>query len=148
MSENTGRELNWNDPIETDGGDWQLLPAGEYAFTVRSFERKRFGGSAKLPPCPQAVLAVEIEGQAIQHSLFLHSKTEGLLCQFFRAIGARKSGERMVMDWGKVPGATGRCKVGVRKWTGKDGKEHDANQIEKFLDPPDAQEDAGGALPF
>ena len=139
MTTENGRELGWNDPIEKDGSDFTLLDPGEYDFAVRSFERKRFAGSAKLPPCNQAVLTLEIDGTTVESSLFLHSKTEGLLCQFFRSIGSRKHGERIVMDWGKVPGSTGRCKIGHRKWTGsKDGKEHLSNQVEKFLDPVEA----------
>jgi hypothetical protein len=138
MTTEQGRELGWNDPIENDGGDFTLLDPGEYPFTVIKFDRKRYAGGAKLPPCNQAVLTLDIDGSTVESSLFLHSKTEGLLCQFFRSIGARKHGERVVMDWGKVPGATGRCKVGHRTWTGKDGKEHQSNQVEKFLDPVEA----------
>lgn len=155
MSTDTGRELGWNDPIENDGSDWVLLPAGEYPFRVVKFERKRFGGSAKLPPCPQACLTLDVgdaeTSTTITNNLFLHSKTEGLLCQFFRSIGARKHGERIVMDWGKVVGATGLCKVKVRDWTGKDGQTHQSNEVEKFLDPPDSDTTAAAGtedLPF
>jgi hypothetical protein len=155
MAEKTAdRELGWNDPIENDGSDWVLLPAGEYPFRVEGLERKRFEGSAKLPPCNEACLTVEVgdaeASTTIQHRLYLHSKTEGLLCAFFRAIGARKHGERVVMDWGKVIGATGRCKVGVREWTAKDGGIKTSNQIEKFLDPAEATDGAPaqGEMPF
>ncbi|HIV19446.1 MAG TPA: DUF669 domain-containing protein [Candidatus Merdivicinus intestinigallinarum] len=134
------REFGWDDVIENDGGDWVLLPEGEYPFTVKSFERKRFNGSAKLPPCNQAELTIEIDGGSlgkttVQHSLFLHSKTEGLLCAFFTAIGHRKHGEPLRMNWQAVPGATGRCKVYVDKWEGRDGKEHESNRIQKFIEP-------------
>jgi len=139
MSEDQDRELQWNDAIEHDGSDFVLLPAGEYPFRVVRFERKRFAGSAKLPPCNRATLTLEVgdaeTSTTIMHNLFLHTRTEGLLCQFFRAIGARKHSERVVMDWTKVVGATGRCKVGVRDWTGKDGSTKQSSQIERFLDP-------------
>ena len=52
--DNMDREFGWDDVIENDGKGWVLLPDGEYPFTVLSFERKRYGGSAKLPPCNQA----------------------------------------------------------------------------------------------
>ena len=55
----------------------------------------------------------------MEHNLFLHSKCEGLICAFFKAIGARKSGERLKMEWNKIAGATGRCQVGIRKWKAK-----------------------------
>ncbi len=135
------RALDWNDPIENDGGDFTLLEPGEYPFRVTGFERKRFGGSAKLPPCNQAAITLDVgdaeTSTTIVNNLFLHSKTEGLLCQFFRAIGARKHGERLVMDWSKVVGATGMCKVKTRNWTGNDGQQRQSNEIEKFLDPPE-----------
>ena len=55
-----GKELGWNDTIEHDGSDWVLLPPGEYPFTVEKFERARFAGSAKLPPCNQAKLTLTV----------------------------------------------------------------------------------------
>lgn len=86
------REYDWGDVIENDGPSYTLLPEGEYPFEVVSFERKRFAGSAKLPPCNQAELTLLVDGgtlgrTTVYHSLFLHTKTEGLLCAFFTAIG-------------------------------------------------------------
>lgn len=143
------REFGWDDVIENDGGEWVVLPDGEYPFTVKSFERKRFNGSAKLPPCNQAELTIEIDGGSlgkttVQHSLFLHSKTEGLLCAFFTAIGHRKHGEPLRMNWQAVPGATGRCKVYVDKWEGRDGKEHESNKIQKFIAPESGESSTRG----
>lgn len=74
----------------------------------------------------------------MQTNLFLHSKFEWKLCQFFVAIGQRKHGEVMRMNWGTVPGSGGICHVGVRKWTGNDGKERESNEITEFYDPEDA----------
>lgn len=150
----TDRALDWNDPIEHDGSDWVLLAPGIYPFRVVSFERARHGGSAKLPACNKAVLTLDVGGAedstTVNHNLFLHSKTEGLLCQFFRAIGARKHSERLVMDWSKVVGATGMCKLGVRDWTGKDGATKQSNQVEKFLDPeePEIEVEENGEILF
>ena len=42
------------------------------------------------------------------------------------------------MNWGAVPGASGVCHVGVRKWTGNDGKERESNEITEFYDPENA----------
>ncbi|VGO14768.1 hypothetical protein PDESU_03337 [Pontiella desulfatans] len=133
------RELGWDDTIEHDGADFVTLPAGEYAFTVIGFERGRHAGSPKLPPCNKAMLGIEIDGgekgkATITENLFLHTKTEGLLCAFFRSIGARKSGEKVVMDWGSVVGTTGRAKVAVRSYQ-KDGETRTINQVQQWLDP-------------
>ena len=88
------RELGWDDEIEKDGSDYVLLPEGDYDFTVESFERGRHNGSEKLPPCNKAMLKLRIdatEGTAlINHNLFLHTKTEGMLSAFFTAIGQKK----------------------------------------------------------
>ncbi len=130
------RELNWDDTIAKDPSDFILLPEGDYNFTVESFERGRHEGSAKLPACNKAVLTLRIdsaEGTAkITHNLFLHSKTEGLLSAFFCCIGQKKKGEPLKMDWGKVPGSVGKCKVGTYSYTNRDGEERKSNDIKKF----------------
>lgn len=141
MSEDIGRELGWDDAIENDGPEFITLPEGDYDFEVVKFERGRHQGSDKLPPCNKAILHIKInapEGTAIiQHNLFLHTKTEGLLCAFFTAIGQRKHGERLNMNWNTVVGSKGRCKVGIREWVSDKGNKITSNQINKFYDPAD-----------
>ena len=136
MSNDIGRELGWDDAIENDGSDYVTLPAGDYDFEVIDFERGRHGGGGKLPACNKAVLTIRCEGKegvsTIKHNLFLHTKTEGLLCSFFASIGQRKKGQRVNMDWGKVVGATGRCQVGIRNWTNDQGEEKVFNEIKRF----------------
>jgi len=131
-----GRELGWNDSIERDGSDFILLPEGDYDFLVSTFERGRHPGSEKLPPCNKAVLHIEIQAPQgtveMKHNLFLHTSTEGILSAFFASIGQKKKGEKIQMDWNRVIGATGRCKIGVRPWTGNDGEERQSNEIKKF----------------
>jgi len=107
---------------------------------VRAVHEPKQGG--KLPRCNKAVLTIEILGPnnevcEVEHNLFLYSTQEGFLCEFFRAIGARQHGERMVMDWNKVIGATGRCRTYLDKYVGtRDNKQHEATKIKRFLDPP------------
>jgi len=145
MTQNTGTELGWNDTIENDGEGFQILPAGDYHYTITGFERARHPGSDKLPPCNKAIVSVRVANEqasgTLKHNLFLHTKTEGLLCEFFRSIGQRKHGERLTMDWGKVTGSTGKCKVSVRKWTKQNGDIAESNEI-KFLDPEEPAETA------
>jgi len=133
MAEKLDRELSWDDTIDANADEFPLLEPGEYEFQVIGFERARWPGSQNLPPCPQANVKLLVGGVQIEHHLFLHSKCEGFICAFFKSIGARKSGERLQMDWGKIAGATGRCVVKVRKWKGKDGSEKESNDISKFL---------------
>ena len=137
------RELEWDDTIEKDSA-FVLLPEGDYDFTVKSFERGRYepGPNAKLPPCKQATLTLEVtdgvQTATVTHRLFLHSRCEGMLCEFFLAIGLRKHGEPLKMNWPAVPGAKGRCKIGIRKWTNsKTGEEMQGNEVKRFLEPVD-----------
>lgn len=133
------RELGWDDQIENDGPEFVLLPEGDYNFEVTSWERGRHNGSEKLPPCNMAIVNIKVEGEGgtstIKHRLFLHSKTEGMLCAFFTAIGQRKRGERVTMNWNAVTGSKGRCKVSIHRWQGNDGKTLESNDIKKFYEP-------------
>ena len=130
------RELEWNDTITKDASDFILLPEGDYNFTIESFERGRHEGSEKLPPCRKAVLTLRIEAPEgtvkITHNLFLHSKTEPLLSAFFTCIGQKKKGEPLRMDWGQVPGSSGRCRIAVHSYKNKDGEERKGNDVKKF----------------
>ncbi len=138
-----GYELSWDATIEKEGQEFILAPAGDYDFTVISFERARHNGSDKMPPCNKAVLSIRIQTDkgpcTIKYNLFLHSKCEWKLCEFFTAIGQRKKGEKMVMNWNKVNGASGRCKVKVKTFISKTGKEMEGNEIEKFYEPEAAE---------
>ena len=134
-------ELNWDDEIQHDGTPFQVLPEGDYLFSVAKFERARHNGSEKIPPCNKAVLTLSLQGTdgsgSMQTNLFLHSKFEWKLCQFFTAIGQRRPGETLRMNWGAVTGSSGYCHVGVRKWMDRDGKEREGNEVTQFYDPLD-----------
>ena len=131
--------MTWDDEIKNDGEGFRVLPEGEYDFTVTDFARGRFEGSAKMAACPKAELTIKIHDPdgdvTVNENLFLNRKAEWKLCQFFTAIGHRRHGETLRMNWNAVKGAKGRCKVGIRKWTGNDGKEHENNEIIAFLEP-------------
>ena len=115
--EDNERELNWDDTIEKDS-QFILLPGGDYDFTVESFDRGRHPGSEKMPPCNMAILKIRISTSRreviITHRLFLHSRSEGRLSEFFTSIGQKKKGEALRMNWSTVPGSTGRLKLGTR----------------------------------
>lgn len=115
------REYGWDEaPISNpDEGGFILLPDGEYPFFVPIFERARHQGSENLPPCNMAIVHLEIEyggrKHIVKHRLYLHSKCQGFLSQFFKGIGLRKKGEDLAMDWNKVSGSRGVVKLGNRK---------------------------------
>ncbi len=137
-----GRELDWDDTIEKDYSEFVPLPEGDYSFTVEDFERGRHNGSEKLPPCNKAVLKIRIENEerevVLTHNLFLHTNMEGRLSEFFSAIGQKKKGERLRMNWNQVTGATGRLKLGIRtRVSEKDGKTRKYNEIKRFYPKED-----------
>lgn len=139
MSEFNERELGWDDEIEKES-EFVLLPEGDYNFVIDSFTRGRHPGSAKLPACNKAELEITVDDGkgnrgTIFHNLFLHTKTEGMLSAFFIAIGQKKHGEPLRMNWNAVIGAKGRCKVIVDKWTNDKGEERSNNKIQKFYEP-------------
>ena len=134
------REFSWDDAIENDGPEFVTLPEGEYDFQIIGLERKRYQGGAKLPACPMAEVKIDVYGPdgihaIVTHRLYLHSKTEGLLCAFFTCIGQRQHGQRLVPNWNRVVGSAGRCKLGIREYNG-----NTYNEIKSFLEPKQAQQ--------
>lgn len=150
------RALDWNDTIENDSS-FTLLPEGTYPFTVTKFERGEHAGSDKIPPCKKAVLTLEIDGGAlgtteITENLFLHSRQEWKLCQFFTAIGQRRRGEQLRMDWNAIVGARGLCALVVNEYTNRDGDARKNNRVDKYLEPgavpaPTPKAPSGGFTP-
>jgi len=137
------REFGWDDEIQNDdAGGRELVPDGVYPFEIVDLKRERYEPKqkGKLPPCNKAVLTVRVhhapgEHVDLNHNLFLHSRCEGRLCAFFKAIGQRKHGEPLKPDWNRVIGTRGTCRVAVRDYVGRDGEKRQSNDIKAFLDP-------------
>ncbi len=145
------RELDWNDTIENEGHEYVLLPEGDYPFTIVSLEKARHtpGPQGKLPPCNKAVLTVRVtapDGMTadVRHNLFLHTSQEWKLCEFFAAIGARRKGEPLRMNWTVVPASTGQCHLKKRSFTRRDGTLGESNEISRFYPQ---EEKPGGFIP-
>lgn len=121
---NFDRELGWDDEITQDAASFITLAPGDYVFTVTGFERARHTPNpqnpGKLPACNKAIISIEIETEegiaSLKHNLFLHTSTEGMLSAFFGAIGQKKHGEPLRMNWNAVPGAKGVCRVSNRTY--------------------------------
>lgn len=137
-------ELDWDDVITKDSTDFTLLKDGKYPFTVKSFARAQYNGGPKLPACKMCELEIIVRDPSngdevlLKHRLYLHSRTEGLISQFFCSIGLKKHGEPLKMEWNKVPGATGICKVYIDTYKDKDDQDRQVNRIKNFCDPEPA----------
>ena len=145
MINNIEREFGWDDEISNDSGEFIIIPEGDYDFEITSMERGRHAGSEKLPPCNKATVTfciidpVSFKKVYVLKDYFLHSKCEGFLCEFFIGIGQRKHGESYRMNWSKVVGIKGRCKIVNQTVTSKTGNEYIKNEIKKIYEPEEEE---------
>lgn len=130
------QEMSWDSEILQD--DNSLIREGDYNALAVNVERGRHNGSERMLPCDKAIvtlrLATEEGPRDFETVLFLHKKTEWVLSSFFRAIGLKKHGEKLKMDWSKVKGSKLRVHMGIRTYKGRDGEEHTANNIDRYYD--------------
>ena len=130
--------MDWNDTLESDGQEFIVLPEGDYTFTVTGFERGRFPGSAKIPPCNKATLTIRIDNDqgpaTARFDLILYRTLEWKIASFFRCIGQKKHGEKLAMDWSSLPGARGRAHIRPRSYTTRGGEERQVNDVVRFYD--------------
>ena len=149
MVEDKGKVLGWDDEINNESS-FELLPEGDYDFKVTKFERARFDGSDKLPACNKANVTFELTSKdgsgIVTEGFLLCEKMEWKLSQFFIAIGQKKHGEPLRMNWNNVLGATGKCKVVVDTYKKNDGTEGKVNRINKYYEPTETKA-AGGWTP-
>lgn len=137
---------DWDDEIEDDGEqrDFVTLEEGDYDFEVYKFERTHYTpkAGAKTPACNQATMTLKIttdEGDAyISDNFPLASTMEWKASAFFRAIGLKKHGEKLKMQWNQAIGLTG--KAHITKTTGT--KENVFfNNVGHYIDPVAKSED-------
>ena len=129
--------MDWDDTLENDGGEYITLPEGDYVFEVVDFERGRYPGGAKIPPCNKAALTLQVrtpDGIArVRTDLILYRSLEWKISSFFRSIGQKKLGEKAAMNWNKVVGARGKAHFKPREYE-KDGKTRQVNDVDYFID--------------
>lgn len=134
--ENTNYTFGWDDEINNEDGGFVLLSEGDYEFTVEKFERARFDGSDKLPPCNKAIVTIAVWGPenkvTITENFLLCASLEWKISSLFLSVGMKKHGEPLRMNWTALPGARGRCHVYVDNFKKKDGSDGQSNKIKKF----------------
>ena len=129
MTDIQDRALGWDEEIKQES-EFVLLEPGTYDFEVTGLEKAYFNGSEKMQPCPQARLELTIDKAKVFTNLFLNTKSEWKLSEFFISIGLKKKGEPLKMQWNKVLGLKGKCEVSNREYNGKT-----YNEVSKFLEP-------------
>lgn len=152
MTEPTKEPMDWTDPVESDHGDgFQIIPDGTYRFVVKDFQRGRHqqkpGGS--IPSCNKATLTLTIFDDAgnrlgeVTENLFLVRSLEWKIAAFFRSIGRKKHGEKIVPEWNAVRGAQGMVEIYVDTWHKREdppgvdtGK---SNKVKAFIDADEPQ---------
>lgn len=138
IKNNANMCMDWDDSIENDGQEFITLDEGDYNFIVTDFERGRFPGSAKIPACNKATITLEVateNGTAyVKTDLILYRSLEWRISSFFRSIGQKKHGERLVMNWNQVVGSHGRAHFKPRTYVGNDGQERTTNDVAYFID--------------
>ena len=128
----------WTWKLTDDSDGYRLLQPGIYRARIKRFEQSEFKGSAKLSACPRAIitLAVETENgpQEVTVSLLVHRKLEWKLSQFFRAIGRKKHGEALQMDWSGLVGLPLKVHITIRSYKNRDGEDRQCNDVDRFFD--------------
>ncbi|UDQ99256.1 hypothetical protein AAEX28_04030 [Lentisphaerota bacterium WC36G] len=135
----------WNFNITSDemDSDFVLLPPGDYQYTITNFEKARHTpkGPGKIDrPCPKVILHLRIksaEGKDVnvKSNLFIHPACAFGIGAFFRSIGHIQKGEDLnpgSVDWNRVIGSTGTCKIKHREYNN-----NKYNEVDRFLEPSD-----------
>ncbi|MCL1804246.1 MAG: hypothetical protein FWG30_11565 [Eubacteriaceae bacterium] len=138
--------LSWDDEIDVaeadaSGSGFKIPAAGDYDFTVVTFERRMYDGSEKIPACNYAAIGIELYSAngalagRVHENFYLVSSQTWKIMQFFTALGMRSHGEaKFKPDWQGSIGRSGKCKIAVRK--SSQGKEF-AN-VDRYYEPLDA----------
>lgn len=137
--------MDWDDEVSIDQPDIVTLPAGDYEFEVLKVEKERYNGGEKVPPCNRAAVQMKIEGpegvSIFRESFLLYRPQEGFIANFFRALGLRKKGEPLRMNWQAVVGRKGKAKIKIRPWKSQaTGNEGISNEVQRYYYPDENPE--------
>ncbi|EHR33465.1 DUF669 domain-containing protein [Helcococcus kunzii] len=141
MADIQDRALGWDEEISQES-EFILLDEGDYDFKVEQIEKSYFNGSEKMAPCPQAIVHVLVNNKVkLKTNLFLNTKSEWKLSEFFISIGLKQKGEPLRMNWAAAQGKTGRLTISHREWNGEK-----YNEVKKFLEPEAKASWTGGTF--
>ncbi len=133
--------MGFDDEITAvEGKSYELLPDGDYSFTVEMVEKLRYTSrpGGKIPACNQIKLTLICTGAdgkqgKVFENIFLLQQSEWKISEFYRSIEEIKVGEKIRMHWDSVIGESGSCKIGIREYTGADGTKQKSNTVKHFM---------------
>ena len=70
------------------------------------------------------------------------------MCVFYSYRANVNMEKKLTMNWNKVVGSKGRCKVIIDKWTNDNGDEKTSNKIAKFYEPDESKNNTAPAKKF
>lgn len=134
-----GHELDWDSeiPLDEGRGDFVTLPAGtECAFEIKKFEKDRSRNGDPLAHLELICTADDGQRAYVHENLTLSPAAIFRVRKFGMAIGQLTPNEPGRIDWDNaVIGASGRCRLGVESWKGRDGIERENNKVKDWLPP-------------
>ena len=132
--------IDFDSTIENDGENFTTLPEGdEVEFEIEEIEKGRSKDGTK-PQVRVKMMCTSVTGHGrttITDYITMTRKSEWKLCEFFTALGKRKHGEKLQLDW-EIDSARGRATVSVDEYTGRDGDKRKSNKIKHYLAPAPA----------
>ena len=146
MANEETRTFDWDDVStiteeeERGGAETTVLPDGKYPFEVIKVEKAVYDGSTKIPACNMAKVFMRIDGGElgtglVVENIYLVEKFQWKAAAFLRSIGLKKHGEPT--QWRRLvqcDGETGRCKIYVDEYEGRDGTTKRSNKVKNFFD--------------
>lgn len=136
-------ELNINN-LELDDNIFEVLPDGDYHFTVESHEVGYYSGnSTKIPANTQQVtcyleIPYEKDGMIktakVRNTLNIYARALFAVRQFVECIGMVPEKGKMKVDLDKIDGLTGVCSIITAET--KNGNE--VNNVQQFYPPSKA----------
>ena len=146
MATEEKRVYDWDDTTEISeeqergGAESVILPEGTYPFEVIKVDKEYYNGGQKIPACNMAKVFLRVDGGElgtglVVENIYLAEGFEWKAAAFLRSIGLKKHGEKI--EWIKLThcdGETGRCRIYVDDYEGRDGKARQSNKLDKFFD--------------
>lgn len=131
-------ELNINNLV-LDDNSFEVLPDGDYHFTVKSHE-VGYATSEKLPPNTQQIkcnleIPFEKDGSikyvTVRNNLNIYSKALFAVRQFVECIGMAPEKGKASIDLEKMDGLTGVCSI----ITAESSRGNEFNRVQQFYPP-------------